>query len=320
MTDMASSSLAARQAVADKVGKACSDVGFFYAQNHPVPQDVIDEAFEASKEFFSQPEEVKMENHIHKVPNFRGFEPLFETKLDPKTRGDMKESFLIGPDETDGSLNLPFPPVTGKPPVNNWPANNEKFRCAMTKYYNHLHEFSTQLLRIFALALGIDEVFFDSMVTFPMAFARPLHYPPQETSDGEEPGIAAHTDFAVFTVLCQDKVEALEVLNKNGIWIPAPPIPRTFVINIADYLQLLTNRRFESTVHRVVNKTGQERYTIPVFFAFNEDAELEVLPSCREDGVEYEKKRMGTYIKERLTLSRYKHPGQKDQESGEVVG
>ena len=313
MTDMGSSSLAARQAVADKVAKACSDVGFFYAQNHPVPQNIIDKTFEAIARYFAQPEKVKMENHIHQRPDFRGFEPLFETKLDPKTRGDMKESFLAGFDETDGSQNLPFPPVTDKRPRNNWPASNDAFRQTLTEYYNHLHTFSKQLLRIFALALNIEETFFDSIATFPMAFVRPLHYPPQEAADGNEPGIAAHTDFAAFTVLCQDTVEALEVLNKNGVWIPAPPIPRTFVINIADYLQLLTNHRFESTVHRVVNRTGKERYSIPFFFVFNEDAELEVLPSCKEDGVQYEKKRTGTYIKERLTLSRYKHPGQKDK-------
>jgi isopenicillin N synthase-like dioxygenase len=311
MTDMASLVLEARQAVADKVGRACSDVGFFYAQNHPVPQDIIDQTFETVAKYFAQPEEAKMENHIHKRANFRGFEPLYETKLDPTSRGDMKESFLAGFDETDGNQNLPFPPVTSKPSPNHWPANSDELRLALTRYYNHLHAFSRQLVRIFALSLGIPETYFDSISTFPMAFVRPLHYPPQEIPEGDEPGIAAHTDFACFTVLCQHHVEALEVLNKNGIWIPAPPIPRTFVVNIADFMQLLTNHRFESTVHRVVNKTGKERYSIPFFFAFNEDAELEVVPSCREDGVEYGKTRVGEYIKNRLVVSRYKHPGPK---------
>lgn len=316
MTDMASPSLAARQAVADKVAKACSDVGFFYAQNHPVPQEIIDETFEAIVQYFSQPEEVKMENHTHKRTlgsGRQGYEPLFETKYDPKSRGNMKESFIAGFDETDGSQNLPFPPVTEKPSRNNWPANNDTLRRTMTNYYNHLHKFSTHLLRIFALALGIEETFFDSVATFPMAFVRAIHYPPQETTDGNEPGIAAHTDPAAFTVLCQDTVEALEVLNKNGVWIPAPPIPRTFVINVADYLQFVTNHRFESTVHRAVNRTGKERYSLPFFFVFNEDAELEVLPSCKEDGVQYEKKRTGTYMNERYKISRHKHPGHKGE-------
>lgn len=128
MTDMASPSLTARQAVTDKVGKACSDVRFFYAQNHPVPQDFIDETFEAVAQYFSHPEEVKMENHIHKRANFRGYEPMLETKMDAKTKGDMKEGFLAGFDETDGNQDLPFPPVADKPSSNNWPANNETLR------------------------------------------------------------------------------------------------------------------------------------------------------------------------------------------------
>lgn len=304
MTDIASPVLAARQAVADEVAKACSNVGFFYAQNHPVPQEIIDEVFEAIAQYFSQPEEVKMENHCHQSPDFRGFEPSYALKFDPKSKGDSKESFLAGFDETDGNQNLPFPPVTDKPPRNNWPANNDTLRRALTRYYNHLHNFSKHLLRIFALALGLEETFFDSIATFPMSLVRALHYPPQETTDSKDPGIGAHTDYVVFTVLCQDMIGGLEVLNKNGIWIPALPIPRTFVINIADILQTLTNHRFESTVHRVINRAGKERYSLPFFFIFNEDAELEVLPSCKEDGVQYEKQRTGTYIRERLKYTR----------------
>ncbi|KAI9742963.1 MAG: hypothetical protein M1818_003258 [Claussenomyces sp. TS43310] len=112
-------------------------------------------------------------------------------------------------------------------------------------------------------------------------------------------------------VCTEDKVEALEVLNKNGFWIPALPLPRTFVINIADFMQFFTNGHFASTVHRVVNKTGKERYSIPFFFAFDNQAELEVVPSCRENGKEYAKGRVGDFIRERLKLSRYRHPSRK---------
>ena len=85
--------------------------------------------------------------------------------------------------------------------------------------------------------------------------------------------------------------------------------PVKFAVNIADYRQLLAYHRFDSTIHLVLNKTGKERYSKRVFFVFNEDAELKVLPSCRKDGVQYEKERTGTYI--RLTLSKYKYPSQR---------
>ncbi|PQE13103.1 2OG-Fe(II)oxygenase superfamily protein [Rutstroemia sp. NJR-2017a BBW] len=77
--------------------------------------------------------------------------------------------------------------------------------------------------------------------------------------NGEELGLAARRDFACFTVLYQDQVEAPEVLNKNGTWVGVPPVPRSFIINIADFfMHLITNGHFASTIHRVVNKrTGR---------------------------------------------------------------
>lgn len=244
MTNLASSFIEERKAVAAEVIKVCSEVGFFYAQNHPVPQEVIDETFEALAKFFSQPNEVLAESHTKKTNNFRGFEQLFETKYDTKTRGDMRESFLIRANETDGDQDLPFSPDTDKPSANIWPRNNPEFRRILTRYHSHLNKFSKQLIRIFALSLDLPEKDFDDLNQFPMGFMRPSHYPPQEVANGGEPGIAAHTDFGCFAVLCQDKVEALEVLNKNSIWIPAPPLPRTFIINIAGLMQFLTNGRF----------------------------------------------------------------------------
>lgn len=105
---------------------------------------------------------------------------------------------------------------------------------------------------------------------------------------------------------------ALEILNKNGIWVPAPPIPRTFVINIADFLQQASNGRFQSTVHRVVNKTGLERYSIVIFFSADESATVKVLPTCRKDGETYEEIKVGDYYCRRLQAARYKHPGSKN--------
>jgi hypothetical protein len=77
-------------------------------------------------------------------------------------------------------------------------------------------------------------------------------------------------------MLLQDNVGGLEVLNANAHWIPAPPIPGAFVINVGDFLMRLTNRRFLSTVHRVTNKSGKERYSMPWFCSFNLDAIVEV--------------------------------------------
>lgn len=61
----------------------------------------------------------------------------------------------------------------------------------------------------------------------------------------------------------------LEVLSKSGHWVKAPPVPGAFVVNIADCFMRQTNDYFVSTVHRVVNRSGRERYSLPFFFGFD---------------------------------------------------
>lgn len=85
---------------------------------------------------------------------------------------------------------------------------------------------------------------------------------------------------AGFTILLQDDTGGLDVLNANAEWVPAPPIPGTFVVNIGDFLMRLTNDRFLSTVHRVKNVSGRDRYSMPFFFSFDMHAYVSVLPSC----------------------------------------
>jgi isopenicillin N synthase-like dioxygenase len=72
----------------------------------------------------------------------------------------------------------------------------------------------------------------------------------------------------------------LQVRNRDGEWLNVPPLPNSFVVNIGDMMARWTNDLFSSTVHRVVNQTGRERYSIPFFFDPNHDADITVLPAC----------------------------------------
>jgi isopenicillin N synthase-like dioxygenase len=115
------------------------------------------------------------------------------------------------------------------------------------------------------------------------------------------------------TLVLQDDVSALEVLNQDGVWIDASPQPGTFVCNVGQYLEKQTNGRFPATVHRVRNKTGQERYSLPFFLTPDADAELEVLECCRdgdEEGKEKEceKINVGDLYIRRILPARKKHP------------
>jgi isopenicillin N synthase-like dioxygenase len=192
-------------------------------------------------------------------------------------------------------------------PRNQWPSSPSAafFRPALYKYYMHILDFSRRLLRVFALALDLPEDSFDSIATFPMAAVRAIHYPPQEVES--DVGIGAHTDYSWFTLVCQTEEPALEVLNGNGIWVPATPIPRTFVVNIGDFLKLVTGGTWQSTVHRVRNMTGKERFSMPFFFRPNEDAKISVLEAFRDPEKSYVEIGVGEYVANRLKAAREKN-------------
>lgn len=129
------------------------------------------------------------------------------------------------------------------------------------------------------MALDLPETYFDSWIEDPKCACVINHYSPIKPMD-DQVSLGAHSDFEFLTVLRQDEVPGLQVLNKAGQFIEAPPVEGTFVINIADLLQRLSNDYFRSTIHRVVNKTGKVRYSLPFFMALKEDALVNVLPTC----------------------------------------
>ncbi|WP_254604338.1 isopenicillin N synthase family oxygenase [Leisingera sp. ANG59] len=115
----------------------------------------------------------------------------------------------------------------------------------------------------------------------PISIQRLLHYPPQTGRIAEGTiGIGAHTDYGNLTILAQDDVGGLQVMNRDGQWIEGTPIPGTFVINIGDLIQKLTNDLYLANLHRVVNTSGRERYSIPFFIDADYDAVFEPLESC----------------------------------------
>ena len=139
-----------------------------------------------------------------------------------------------------------------------------------------------------------------------MATLRLLHYPPSGPGAGEKTGAGPHTDYGNLTLLATDDVGGLEVRTRDGEWIEAPPLPGAFIVNIGDCLMRWTNDVYVSTPHRVVNRSGRERYSIAFFYDPNPDAEVAVIPSCVEPGesVRYEPVLAADYLKLRLEASK----------------
>jgi isopenicillin N synthase-like dioxygenase len=150
--------------------------------------------------------------------------------------------------------------------------------------YEALDSLGRRVLRALALHLGLVEGFFDDKVDRGNSILRPLHYPPIEQGDIPNVRAGAHEDINFITLLVGASSAGLEVLTREGQWLPITAEGDAIVVNIGDMLQRLSNHVFRSTTHRVVNPVGesarQSRYSVPFFLHPNPDFLIETLPQC----------------------------------------
>lgn len=264
------------QWVAEQIKYVCEQVGFMYIRNHGVPRQLIDRMYTLTQQFFALPQRDKDKlNIIHSGQTLRGYIPFYGENVDPEHTRDFKESFDFGIHETEVS------PFFGP---NLMPEGLPEFKTCCENYHAVMMSLAKKLVSAIALSLGLDADYFEKLQRKPITIQRILHYPPQTGSiSQDEIGIGAHTDYGFLTILSQDEVGGLQVKNRADEWISAPPIEGTFIVNIGDLVQTLTNDRYISTLHRVINRGGKERYSIPFFLDLDFDAVVEPVPGCASD-------------------------------------
>ena len=290
--------------IAEELRDYLENVGFVYIKGHGVPSDSVTAVREMGRQFHALPLEEKSKLKIDK--NFRGYIPIntstiVTSSVAKVTKPNQSESLMIMHElAADDLAALSGKPLQGP---NQWP--DEKripgFRATMATYVRHMNSLGRQMTRAITLALDLKPGMLDPYFEKPTTFLRLLHYPTQRNEDGLF-GSAPHTDYGFITLLAQDDVGGLEVKNKAGDWIAAPPIPDTFVMNVGDILARWSNDKFVSTPHRVVNLSGRERYSHPFFFDPNMDTLIEVMPSCIDHGktAKYPPVVYGDYLMERI--------------------
>ncbi len=296
---------ASRAAVARQIGDAAETIGFFYIINHGVPDALVTDVYAQAKRFFDQPAEVKANIAIEKSACHRGWFMLGGENLDPskqKKAGDLKEGIKIGRD-----LGPEHPLVKAGTPLhgpNQWPQNLSGWRETMQTYYDAMEALGREMLHAFALALHLPEIYFDGWLDAPMTTLGPLHYPPQAGHITEaQLGAGAHTDYGCVTMLAQDNAGGLQVRGKDGAWIDAPPISGSFVVNIGDMMERWTNGVFTSTLHRVINVSGRERYSLPFFFDPDYTTPVVCLDSCLGDGAKFPPTTAGQHLMDMINAS-----------------
>lgn len=283
----------AREAVATAVNEACTETGFLLVSGHGIPDALIDAMRVVSMHFFDQPVELKMR---YRMPpdRYRGYISLgseaLANSMDEKTPPDIKESFSIGPVDTpDDAYHQAASPANFFAP-NMWPDVGKHFRDTWTSYYRSMEQLATNLMRIFAVGLGLDEHYFDDKVDHHISNFSVIHYPPQlEVPLPGQLRAGAHTDYGSLTILKPDAAEGgLQVQTKDGAWLDVPHVPGAFVVNLGDLMAEWTNDRWVSTLHRVVNPSrsagaASRRLAMAFFHQPNYDAVIKCIPSCMDD-------------------------------------
>ncbi len=271
---------AAKAGVAHELRTACEEIGFFYIRDHGVSDQKIVNIIGAMKEFFRLPMDERM--RIAVTPeHHRGYIPIGGRSYGTNGRTELRDTYKMLTELPDNDPDL----LSGKPlhQRNKWPNGLPGFRDCLLNYYDDMNLVSDALLRGFALALELDERHFLPSFRKPITQLSFNHYPPQpSTAPEDQYGIKPHSDTTAFTILWADPIGGLEIKPVGQDWIDAPYIDGTFLINIGDMMARWTNDRFMSTPHRVINHTGQERYSIPFFVNPDFDAVVACLETCTD--------------------------------------
>jgi isopenicillin N synthase-like dioxygenase len=271
---------------AQKLGRSFEEYGFAVIADHGIPDELIHRAEQKAKDFFALPEEVKKSYFIAGGGGARGYTPFGIETAKGAMAHDLKEFWHVGRDLPEGHK------FRAHMPDNVWPDEVPSFRATFEELYATFDRTGLKILRAIARYLSIDEDYFVDTVRDGNSVMRLLHYPPIQGEPGSNVRAGAHEDINTITLLLGAEEAGLELLTKDGRWIPVSPKPGELVVNIGDMLQRLTNGRLRSTTHRVVNpppeRRGHARYSMPFFLHFRPDFLIEALEQCVEPGREVE--------------------------------
>ena len=281
---------------------AYNKYGFGYIINHGIEKTLIEQLFQVSKQFHSQPLSEKM--RVALDHNHRGYIAIntstdVNSKLADVKKPNQSESFMM---MREDKSELPDVYLSGP---NQWP-KLENFKEVLEKYTFNMTKLGRNLMRLALLSSGVRDLSVMQSLDTPTIWLRLLHYPPiSKNSPSDLYGSAPHTDFGCLTILAQDEIGGLQVQTREGEWIDVPKLEGSFVVNVGDMLSRYTNGLLRSTPHRVINKSGKERFSCPFFFDPHTNAVVQPLKGTGKP--KFSPINFGEFLREELEASYEKH-------------
>ena len=269
--------------------------GFIILQDHGVSRDLLKRAYDLSAALFDLPEDYKMK--FFREDGQRGYTPFGREHAKDSKFPDLKEFWHVGREFDEGS------PLASTYPPNMWPERPEGFRDTFLEIYDALEAAGLVMLEALAPSLGVDDDYFRRMATNGNSILRLLHYPPiPESADPNCIRAAAHEDINLITILVAANGAGLELLDRDGKWLPVETDPDNLIVDAGDMLARICNDVIPATTHRVVNPDGPNvsRYSMPFFMHPHSDAVLSCLESCKGKAAKYADITADAFLKQRL--------------------
>ncbi len=284
---------AQRQAFSDAFMAGLQRHGFIVLKDHGVDTGLLARAYSLTQQVFALPDATKLKY----AAGMRGYTPFGTEHAKDTHLADLKEFWQIGHEPAaDGSDPQPFPP-------NLWPAEVAAFEPTARALFERLNDTGLTLLESLEPKLGLPRGYFDPLVRKGTSILRILHYPP--VGPDVPPGAArsaAHEDINFITIMVAAEGAGLELLDRDGTWLPVQTEPTNLIVDSGDMLARMTNGVIPATTHRVVNPAGPNvsRYSMPFFMHPTLETSLKVLPACEGAGARFPDVTAGEYLHERL--------------------
>lgn len=280
--------LAERNEFIETLGNAFHTVGFVGVVNHGIPSDLIKSFYKEAHAFFALSENEKLQYKILGANGQRGYTAFGTEHAKQSKVADLKEFFQIG---NEGNVTV---------------AEIPDFLKLGENLYHAFEIAGSGLLQAIALYLNLPLDYFDQRIKNGTSILRAIHYPPITHEPASAIRAEQHEDINLITLLVGASAGGLELLSKEGKWLPIVPEADEIVINVGDMLQRLTNNYLRSTTHRVVNPPKEEwhlpRLSIPFFLHPRPEMDLNCLENCisEENPLHFEPITAGEYLDERL--------------------
>ncbi|KAM3216368.1 1-aminocyclopropane-1-carboxylate oxidase 2 [Capsicum annuum] len=255
-----------RAATMEKINDACENWGFFELVNHGIPHEVMDTVEKLTKGHYKKCMEERFKELIAK----KGLEGV-EAEV---TDMDWESTFFL--------RHLPVSNISEIPDLDG--VYRYGIREVMRDFAKRLEKLAEELLDLLCENLGLPKGYLKNAFygsKGPNFGTKVSNYPPCPKPDLIK-GLRAHTDAGGIILLFQDdKVSGLQLL-KGDQWIDVPPMRHSIVVNLGDQLEVITNGKYKSVMHRVIAQKDGTRMSLASFYNPGSDAVIYPAPTLVE--------------------------------------